>query len=103
MSTIRTIAIGLVSFAAFSAAAAAGSLADDFAVCAAKYNVPKKLDATVVLSCNAADGKLEDCKVIETPEPKAVMSMAATCIATRLPIGSKTGETRVPIKFTPQS
>lgn len=55
--------------------------------------------ASVVLECAAAEGKLSDCKVVENSAPSKGFDKAALCVASFLPIGSKTGTIRVPLKF----
>ena len=81
-----------------AAPCAAGNLADQFATCAQKFSVTKA--ASVMLECNAADGKLSDCKVV-TADGAAGADKAAMCVAEVLPVGSKTGSIKVPIKFDP--
>ena len=80
--------------------AVAGSLAEQFASCASKFASSSK-SASVMLECTAADGKLSDCKVLEAPTPAAGFDKAAMCVAEALPIGSRTGSIKVPIKFEP--
>jgi hypothetical protein len=80
--------------------AVAGSLAEQFASCASKF-ANSKNSASVMLECTAADGKLTDCKVVEAPSPAAGFDKAALCVADALPIGSRTGAIKVPIKFEP--
>lgn len=80
--------------------AVAGSLAEQFASCASKY-ANSKNSASVMLECTAADGKLTDCKVVDAPSPAAGFDKAALCVADALPIGSRTGSIKVPIKFEP--
>ncbi len=80
--------------------AVAGSLADQFASCASKFASSKQA-ASVMLECTAADGKLSDCKVLEAPSPAAGFDKAAMCVAEALPVGSRTGSIKVPIKFEP--
>lgn len=87
---------------AFSASASAASLAEQFNICVNKFANPH-LEATVMLDCQAADGKLNSCKVVENSSPMAGFEKAALCVAEGLPIGSKTGPTKVPVKFTPAS
>jgi hypothetical protein len=86
----------------FSAAASAAGLTEQFTACATKFANPK-LSATVMLECNAAEGKLSDCKVLEAPTPANGFDKAAMCVAEALPIGSRTGAIKVPVKFSPQS
>ena len=80
--------------------AVAGSLAEQFVNCASKF-ASSKQSAMVMLECTAADGKLSDCKVLEAPSPAAGFDKAAMCVAEALPIGSRTGSIKVPIKFEP--
>ena len=46
----------------------------------------------------AAGGKLADCKVVESNGSKG-FEKAAMCVADALPIGTKTGDIKVPIRF----
>lgn len=80
--------------------AVAGNLAEQFASCASKFASSKQA-ASVMLECTAADGKLSDCKVLEAPTPAAGFDKAAMCVAEALPVGSRTGSIKVPIKFEP--
>ncbi len=80
--------------------AVAGNLAEQFASCASKFASSKQA-ASVMLECTAADGKLSDCKVLEAPAPAAGFDKAAMCVAEALPVGSRTGSIKVPIKFEP--
>lgn len=102
MSTMKFSACvaGLASVLILAAPSLAGSLADQFANCASKYASSSKA-ASVMLECTAADGKLTDCKVTEAPTPAAGFDKAALCVAEVLPVGSRTGSVKVPIKFEP--
>jgi hypothetical protein len=42
---------------------------------------------------------LTDCKVTVAPSPDNGFDKAALCVANLLPIGSKTGTVKVPIRF----
>ncbi len=100
MSTVKfgVLLVGATVAAVLAVPAQAGSLAEQFASCAQKFSVSKA--ASVMLECTAADGKLSDCKVLEAgPTPGA--DKAAMCVAEALPVGSKTGSIKVPIKFDP--
>ncbi|GAA0539914.1 hypothetical protein FHS83_003772 [Rhizomicrobium palustre] len=92
------VAVFLAGAVMIAAPCAAGSLAEQFSSCAAKFSV--KSTASVMLECNAADGKLNDCKVV-TADGAANADKAALCVAEALPVGSKTGSIKVPIKFDP--
>lgn len=100
MSTVKcgVVLAGAVIVAFAASPALAGSLAEQFASCAQKFSVTKA--ASVMLECNAADGKLSDCKVV-TADGASGADKAALCVAEALPVGSKTGSIKVPIKFDP--
>jgi hypothetical protein len=97
MSTLKFGAL-LASAAAFAMSAQAGSLAEQFTTCAQKYSVNKA--ASVMLECTAADGKLSECKVLDAGTTPGA-DKAAICVADALPVGSRTGSIKVPIKFDP--
>jgi hypothetical protein len=102
MSTMKLGAFitGTAALLLVAGSASAGSLAEQFATCASKFASSSK-SASVMLECNAADGKLNDCKVTDAPSPAAGFDKAALCVAEALPIGSRTGTIKVPIKFEP--
>ena len=77
---------------------AMADLQDKFHTCVAKFANPSET-ASVMLECNAADGKLSDCKVTDAPSPTNGFDKAALCVADVLPVGSKTGTIKVPIRF----
>ena len=83
---------------AFAGPAAAASLSDAFNSCVSKFANDKQ-SVSVMLECNAADGKLSDCKVTDAPSPTNGFDKAALCVADILPVGSKTGTVKVPIRF----
>lgn len=89
----------VVVAAALAAPAVAGDLNDVFKKCLTQYGKSTK-DATVTLECVAADGKVSGCKIVEAPSPADGFDKAALCVADALPIGSKTGTIKFPIKFT---
>lgn len=102
MSTMKfdVLVAGAACAMLIATPAVAGSLADQFASCASKFANSSK-SASVMLECTAADGKLNDCKVIDAPSPTAGFDKAALCVAEALPVGSRTGAIKVPIKFEP--
>lgn len=93
-------AAGAVVAVMIAAPAAAGNLAEQFANCASRY-ANSKASGSVMLECTAADGKLAGCKVLEATPATGGFDKAALCVAEALPIGSKTGSIKVPIKFEP--
>ena len=54
--------------------------------------------ATVTLQCTASGGKLDGCKVLENTGAKG-FGQAAMCVAKEIPIGDKTGDIKVPVRF----
>jgi hypothetical protein len=102
MSTMkfRAWVAGLASVLILAAPSLAGSLAEQFASCASKFASSSKA-ASVMLECTAADGKLTDCKVTEATPAGGGFDKAALCVAEALPVGSRTGSVKVPIKFEP--
>jgi hypothetical protein len=52
-----------------------------------------------MLDCTADGGKLSACKVISETTPGKGFDKAALCIADVLPIGSRTGQVKVPLRF----
>jgi hypothetical protein len=91
-------AAGLIGVMTFVGPAFAASLSEQFSTCVAKFANDHQ-SVSVMLECNAADGKLSDCKVTDAPSPANGFDKAALCVADILPIGSKTGTIKVPIRF----
>ncbi|MDR3526591.1 MAG: hypothetical protein P4L57_04870 [Rhizomicrobium sp.] len=102
MTKFRSVLAAVATVSAISMAASAGSFAEAFTKCVDKFANPKT-EATVMLECNAADGKVSDCKVVENSTMVPGFDKAALCVADALPIGSKTGSIRVPLKFNPRT
>jgi hypothetical protein len=100
VNTFKSVATVFAAAFALSAAASAGDLAQQFSDCAAKFANPK-VGASVMLECTAAGGHLSDCKVLEGPNPTNGFDKAAMCVADAIPVGSKTGTIKVPVKFNP--
>lgn len=88
----------MIGVFALSAQVHAAGLAEAYASCVDKF-ASHKQTATVMLMCTAAGGKLTECKVLEAPSPSNGFDKAALCVAEALPIGSKTGQIKVPILF----
>lgn len=101
MKTYKFVMAGAAALLAVSAAAPAAGLAEQFTKCVDKF-ANAKTEASVMLECNAADGKLNDCKVVDNSAAGQGFDKAAMCVAEVLPIGSKTGTIRVPVKFSPK-
>lgn len=77
----------------------ATGLSDVYGSCLDKFANHKQA-VTVMLFCNANSGKLKSCQVIDAPVPPNGFDKAALCVADALPVGSKTGPTKVPISFS---
>lgn len=88
----------LGSFMIASSSLADGGFAAHMSQCVDKF-ASEGESASVVLECSAADGKLSDCKVVENSAPAKGFDKAALCVAAFLPIGTKSGTIRVPLKF----
>jgi hypothetical protein len=88
--------IGL-SFALVTATSAA-SFEESMTRCLSK-NANTRDSATVMLDCTADGGKLSACKVLSESAPGKGFDKAALCVAEVLPIGSRTGEVKVPLRF----
>jgi len=81
-----------------SQAYAEGAFEEHMTECIAKFANTSD-SANVMLECTAGGGKLSDCKVVENSAPNKGFDKAAVCVASTLPVGSKTGAIRVPIRF----
>ncbi|MGB8364731.1 MAG: hypothetical protein ACLQUZ_00150 [Rhizomicrobium sp.] len=90
--------VAVIGVTTFVGPAFAAGLSDQFSSCVTKFANDKQ-SVSVMLECNAADGKLSDCKVTDAPSPANGFDKAALCVADVLPIGSKTGTVKVPIRF----
>ena len=100
MKTTIVLAISIVGAASLAASALAeGSFQEHYADCVEKF-APNAAAASVMLECNADGGKLGGCKVIDNSAPGKGFDKAAICVASFLPMGSKTGPVRVPVRFT---
>jgi hypothetical protein len=94
------LAGGLVaSLALVGSTSAATSFQDHMDTCLAKYANPHDT-ALVMLECTAQDGKLSACKVVDNSAPNKGFDKAALCVAEALPMGSKVGDIKVPIRFS---
>lgn len=79
-------------------AASAASFEESMSRCLSK-NANAKDQATVMLDCTANGGKLSACKVLSDSAPGKGFDKAALCVADVLPIGSRTGQVKVPVRF----
>jgi hypothetical protein len=81
-----------------SSAASAASFEESMSRCLSKNANPRD-SATVMLDCTAEGGKLSACKVVSDSAPGKGFDKAAICVADALPIGSRTGQVKVPVRF----
>jgi hypothetical protein len=88
------VSLSLVLVSAVSAA----SFEESMTKCLVK-NANTRDAATVMLDCTADGGKLASCKVLSDSAPGKGFDKAALCVADALPMGSKTGEVKVPMRF----
>jgi hypothetical protein len=92
------IAGGIFGSLILAGSACAASFQESMDSCLSRYANPRDA-ASVMLECNADNGKLSDCKVVESKAPSKGFEKAAMCVAEALPMGSKTGTIKVPIRF----
>ncbi|HEX5377336.1 MAG TPA: hypothetical protein VFW47_02115 [Phenylobacterium sp.] len=98
MNNILKFAGGCVLALAFAGQATAGSFEDSMGKCLTK-NANTRDSAMVMLECTADGGKLTGCKVLDNTQPNKGFDKAALCVADALPMGSKTGTVKVPMRF----
>jgi hypothetical protein len=81
-----------------NAVAASGSYQDQVDKCVSQFANAND-SAAITLECTADAGKLSACKVVENSSSSKGFEKAAMCIADFLPVGSKTGQIKVPVRF----
>ncbi len=89
---------GCVISLVLASAATAGSFQESMSQCLTK-NANTKDAATVVLQCTAGGGKLTACSVVSESLPGKGFDKAALCVAQAMPMGDKTGDVKVPMRF----
>jgi hypothetical protein len=98
MKNVIALMGGVILSLALATVSSAASFEESMSRCLSK-NANARDAATVMLDCNAEAGKLSGCKVISETAPGKGFDKAALCIADVLPIGSRTGEVKVPLRF----
>jgi hypothetical protein len=98
MKKFIAICSGLGISLALASSSVAGSFEDSMTKCLTK-NANTRDSAVVMLGCTANCGKLSDCKVLSDSAPGKGFDKAAICVADALPMGGKTGEVKVPMRF----
>ena len=94
ISLIGGVALSLV----LAGAASAASFQESMAKCLTK-NANTRDAATVMLQCTAAGGKLGGCSVVSDSAPGKGFDKAALCVAEAMPIGDKSGDVKIPMRF----
>ena len=89
----------VVSMAMAGSASAASGFQEKVDQCLERHANTRDA-ASVTLQCTASGGKLTDCKVVENSMPGKGFDKAAICVADSLPMGSKTGDIKIPVRFT---
>jgi hypothetical protein len=96
------IATGFVVALAFAGQASASAFEERMNSCLDRFANAHDA-ALVVLQCTAGNGKLSDCKVAESNGTSKGFDKAAMCVADALPMGSKVGDIKIPIRFAGDS
>jgi hypothetical protein len=98
MKNIITIMGGVALSLVLASATAAADYQQSMSKCLAKHANARDA-ATVMLECTAEGGKLSGCKVLTDSSGGKGFDRAALCVAEVLPMGSKTGVVKVPLRF----
>ena len=98
MKKIIAIGGGLFVSLVLANASVAASFEESMARCLSKHANTRDA-ATVMLECNADGGKLSSCKVLQDSAEGKGFDKAALCVAEALPMGAKTGQVKVPMRF----
>lgn len=89
---------GIALSFALTGAVGAASFQESMSKCLVK-NANTRDAATVMLQCTAAGGKLSSCSVVSDSAPGKGFDKAALCVAEAMPIGDKSGEIKIPMRF----
>lgn len=89
---------GVVLSLALAGASNAASFQENMARCLTK-NANTRDSATVMLQCTANGGKLGGCQVLSDSAPGKGFDKAALCVAEVMPMGDKTGDVKIPMRF----
>ena len=89
---------GIALSFALAGASNAASFQENMAKCLLK-NANTKDAATVMLQCTAAGGKVSGCTVLSDSAPGKGFDKAALCVAAVMPMGDKTGDVKIPMRF----
>jgi hypothetical protein len=98
MKKVIAVLSGVSLSLVLAGATSASSFEDSMSRCLSK-NANTRDAANVTLDCTAEGGKLSNCKVVTESAPGKGFDKAALCVADALPIGAKTGQVKVPVRF----
>ena len=98
MKKFIAICSGLGISLALASSSVAGSFEDSMTKCLTK-NANTRDAATVMLQCTANGGKLEGCNVVSDSAPGKGFDKAALCVAQAMPMGDKSGDVKIPMRF----
>lgn len=98
MKNFIKIVGGVTLCLAFAGASSAADFQANMAKCLTKHANTRDA-AVVMLECTADAGKLSGCKVLEDSKSGKGFDKAALCVAEALPMGSKSGTVKVPMRF----
>lgn len=98
MKNIIAVGGGVLISLVLASASAAASFEESMARCISKHANTRDA-ATVMLECSADGGKLSGCVVLQDSAAGKGFDKAALCVAEALPMGSKTGQVKVPMRF----
>lgn len=98
MKNIIAVGGGVLVSLVLTTAVSASAFEQSMARCLSKHANMRDA-ATVMLECSADSGKLSDCKVLQDSAAGKGFDKAALCVAEALPMGSRTGQVKVPMRF----
>jgi hypothetical protein len=87
-----------LALTAAAGSAAAGSFDENMAKCLDKFANAHDT-AVVLLECTVAGVKASNCKVLEIDQANKGFDKAAVCVAEALPLGARTGQIKIPVRF----
>ena len=93
-----TVFAGVTLSLVLTSASSAASFQESMTKCLTK-NANTKDSAMVMLQCTANGGKLAGCTVVSDSAPGKGFDKAALCVAEAMPMGDKTGDVKIPMRF----
>jgi hypothetical protein len=93
-----TVFAGVSLSLVLAGASSAASFQESMAKCLTK-NANTRDSAMVMLQCTANGGKLSSCSVVSDSAPGKGFDKAALCVAEAMPMGDKTGDVKIPMRF----